>query len=90
MMTRISSASMAASSGSWVTSTVDSPAAPPKPAHLLHQLVADRGVEGREGLVEEHHLRVVTQCSGQADPLTLSARKLGRQAIQKLFQVERF
>ena len=51
------------------------------PGELLHdrQDLADQlRIEGRGGLVEEHHLRVHHQCPGDRDPLLLAARQLTR------------
>ena len=54
------------------------PGRPQRGAHLLADVGAQPGVEGREGLVEQHQRRLRGQRAGQRDALLLPAGELGR------------
>ena len=47
----------------------------------LRRAIADLGVEGREGLVEQEDLRLDRQRAGQRHALLLAARELARVAV---------
>ena len=51
-------------------------------AHLLAQL----GVEIRQGLVEQEHVGAEGERAGERDPLLLAARELARQALAEAFE----
>ena len=50
-------------------------------AQLQLEVLAQLGVEGAEGLVEEQHARVQHQRASQRHPLLLPAGELGRAAL---------
>ena len=83
----ISSASSAASSGSWVTITVlDRPRA--GGAQLAAQALAHRGVEAREGLVEQQQARFARERAGERDAPLLAAGELVGVAVLEPRQAE--
>jgi hypothetical protein len=49
---------------------------PQHTAHVLAQVGAEGGVEGRERLVQQHHRGPGSQRPGEGDPLLLAAREL--------------
>ncbi len=51
-----------------------------EPEELVLELLAHDRVDGREGLVHEHHRRVGRERPGDPDALLLPARELGRVA----------
>ena len=52
------------------------------------QLLAHRGVERAEGLVEQQHARLDGERPGERHALTLAAGELGRVAVGEAFQVD--
>ena len=74
-MAWIRSPTRIASSASWVTSSVGVPASRSSGQRLVAHLRAQRGVQGRERLVEQHQLRLRRQRPGQRHPLLLAARE---------------
>ena len=57
-------------------------------AHLPHQLMANGRIQRRERLVQQDHLGVAADGPGQADPLALTSRELGWEAIQEVFEMK--
>ena len=71
------SASAAASSKSWVTSSAGSPSSARIPWSSARTPSAGVGVEGRQRLVEQQDRGIGGQGAGEPDPLALAARELG-------------
>ena len=66
---------------------VDFVVQPPQP---LPQLLADLGVQGPEGLVQQQHLRLDGQRAGQRHALPLPAGKLVGIAVGVVLQLHQF
>ncbi|MPN44030.1 hypothetical protein SDC9_191591 [bioreactor metagenome] len=56
-------------------------------AQPFPQFLAHLGVQGAERLVQQQHLRLHGQRTGQSHPLTLAAGQLGRQPVGELPQM---
>ena len=78
-ITTTRSASAIASSWLWVTWMKLMPSSRLQALQLLAHLHAQEGIERRQRLVEQQHLRVGDQRARQRHALLLAARKLGRQ-----------
>ena len=80
-MTPTRSAIASASSWSWVTNSVVVPTLELDPPDLVAQLGPHLGVERRQRLVEQQHVRPDRERPGQRDTLLLAAGELVRVAV---------
>ena len=87
-MTPTWSARAAASSKSWVTSSVGIFEPGQKLLQLGSHVGLRMGVECRQRLVEQQDLGVACECPGEGDSLTLAAREAARAAVLQMRDLE--